>query len=75
MSGNTKLLTDEELKELTGYTFPSCQCKTLKENGVFFIVRKNGRPATTWAHVENPFNMRNKPEIETNQEPNFGALD
>lgn len=71
---DSRLLTDAELQELTGYTYPSRQCKALKESGVFFIVRKNGRPATTWSHVENPFNARNMPEAVSNQEPDFGAM-
>ena len=45
--------------------------KALKESGVFFVPRKDGRPGTTWDHVTNPAGLKlvvNKPEEE---EPNF----
>jgi hypothetical protein len=50
-----KLLTRAELEEITGFVQPKKQCECLRENGIFFIERKDGRPSTTWAHVEHPF--------------------
>ncbi|WP_391524185.1 hypothetical protein [Enterobacter mori] len=43
----------------------------MKESGVFFVPRKDGRPGTTWDHVTNPAGLKlvvNNPEEE---EPNF----
>ncbi|MEQ6971293.1 DUF4224 domain-containing protein [Pectobacterium polaris] len=45
------LLTDGELVELTGYKYPSKQCEALRRSGISFILRKDGRPRVTWAHV------------------------
>lgn len=69
----SRLLTNEEIKELTGYSSPSRQCQKLKEFGVFFIIRRDGRPSTTWAHIESPMSSRVK-EQRDNQEPNFEAI-
>lgn len=45
MSGQIqRFLTPEDLYQLTGYRRPSLQCKALRESGVFFIPRKDGRP-------------------------------
>ncbi|HGJ5877325.1 MAG TPA: DUF4224 domain-containing protein [Arsenophonus sp.] len=43
---NAVFITDEQMKELTGYQKPSKQCKVLKETGMFFIKRADGRPKT-----------------------------
>lgn len=69
----SRLLTNEEIKELTGYSSPARQCQKLKEAGIFFITRRDGRPSTTWAHIESPLISRAK-ELRDNQEPNFEAI-
>lgn len=64
-------ITPDDLYQLTGYRRPSLQCRALKESGVFFVPRKDGRPGTTWDHVTNPAGLKlvvNNPEEE---EPNF----
>ena len=49
MSGQSqRFLTPDDLYQLTGYRRPSLQCRALKESGVFFVPRKDGRPGTTW---------------------------
>jgi hypothetical protein len=72
MSGQSqRFLTPDDLYQLTGYRRPSLQCRALKESGVFFVPRKDGRPGTTWDHVTNPAGLKlvvNNPEEE---EPNF----
>ena len=72
MSGQSqRFLTPDDLYQLTGYRRPSLQCRALKESGVFFVPRKDGRPGTTWDHVTNPVGLKlvvNNPEEE---EPNF----
>lgn len=66
-----RFLTSEDLYHLTGYRRPSLQCKALKESGVFFIPRKDGRPGTTWEHVSNPIGLRTTPINSEEEEPNF----
>lgn len=71
MSEKSQFLTSEDLYTLTGYRRPSLQCKTLKECGVFFIPRKDGRPGLTWEHVSNPIGLRERPVNLEEEEPNF----
>jgi len=47
------------------------QCKALKESGVFFVPRKDGRPGTTWDHVSNPAGLRLVVSNPEEEEPNF----
>ncbi|CFQ36965.1 DUF4224 domain-containing protein [Yersinia bercovieri] len=70
----TKLLTHTELKEITGFVQPKKQCECLRENGIFFIERKDGRPSTTWAHVEYPLSSRNSTHSMPEDQPNYGAI-
>ncbi|PHM69279.1 DUF4224 domain-containing protein [Xenorhabdus kozodoii] len=75
MGVKTDIISDDDIAELTGYQIPSKQCATLKEAGIFFIVRRDGRPRTTWAHFNNPIAQRVRNYAPVPQEPNFGALD
>lgn len=72
MATSEQILTDKEIEEITGFKSPSKQCKRLKDAGVFFIVRKDGRPRTTWQHFNNPGinTEKNKSDVL----PNFGAI-
>ncbi|MCX0499697.1 DUF4224 domain-containing protein [Erwinia billingiae] len=72
--GHSKVLTPSDLKEITGYSFPSKQCESLRNSGIFFIKRPDGRPSTTWSHVENPILHRHKPMPDDKEEPNFEAI-
>ncbi|EBS7632288.1 DUF4224 domain-containing protein [Salmonella enterica] len=54
---------------------PSKQCDTLREAGIFFITRRDGRPRTTWGHFNNPLKHRAQAPVVEVAEPNFGALD
>lgn len=47
-------LTDEELRDLTGYQRPSKQIAWLKRNGVRFFVAADGHPRVLRAHLEGP---------------------
>jgi len=69
-----RFLTSEDLFLLTGYRRPSLQCKTLKECGIFFIPRKDGRPGTTWEHISNPIGLRDIPANPEEEEPNFKGM-
>lgn len=77
MRNDHDIITKEEIIELTGYHIPSKQCEALKNAGIFFIIRRDGRPQTTWGHFQDPLSLRHTPKAATeiSVEPNFGALD
>ncbi|MDX7988640.1 DUF4224 domain-containing protein [Xenorhabdus sp. 12] len=75
MDVNTGIISDADIAEITGYIIPSKQCEVLKEAGIFFITRRDGRPRTTWDHFNNPLAQRFRNYAPEPQEPNFGALD
>lgn len=72
--GDNSIISDADIEMLTGYKIPSKQCACLREAGVFFITRRDGRPRTTWKHFNDPLAQR-KPAVTGGIEPNFGALD
>ncbi|NHB94435.1 DUF4224 domain-containing protein [Photorhabdus cinerea] len=74
MDAQTGIISDTDIAELTGYKIPSKQCEALKEAGIFFVIRRDGKPRTTWEHFNNPLTQRIR-NIPPPQEPNFGALD
>lgn len=41
------ILSDRELRELTGYERPADQIKWLERNGVKYTLRRDGQPRTT----------------------------
>ena len=66
------LLTDEEVRDLTGYSRPSAQIRWLRRQGWRFTVNALGKPAIAVAE----FNRRmvgNGGAI-TQQEPDWNAL-
>lgn len=65
------LLTDSEVEELTGYSRPSDQCRALREHGILFVERRDGKPRTTWFNVNHPISVRG---YTGNDEHNFEAL-
>jgi len=69
------VISDGDLETLTGYKIASKQCETLRNAGIFFLIRRDGRPRTTWQHFNDPLAFRNKLPESTKKEPNFGALD
>lgn len=71
---DNSIIPDDVIAELTGYTTPSKQCESLRKAGVFFIERRDGRPRTTWKHLNDPLALRAKPQTTENNEPNWGAL-
>ncbi|MEI9717429.1 DUF4224 domain-containing protein [Enterobacter kobei] len=68
-------ISDADIEKLTGYKIPSKQCESLRDAGIFFITRRDGRPRTTWAHFNNPLSHRQKAIDANSPQPNFGALD
>ncbi|MCW2485761.1 DUF4224 domain-containing protein [Candidatus Symbiopectobacterium sp. NZEC127] len=69
------IISDEDIEMLTGYKIPSKQCESLRDAGIFFVTRRDGRPSTTWAHFNDPLSHRHKTPCDDNFQPNFGALD
>ncbi|CDH33780.1 DUF4224 domain-containing protein [Xenorhabdus bovienii] len=66
------VITETEMIELTGYKKPSKQCKALKDAGIFFLKRPDGRPRTTWGHFNKPLSKLSHPVFI--EEPDFGAM-
>lgn len=75
MKKESNIISDEEIELLTGYKIASKQCEILRDAGIFFITRKDGRPRTTWEHFNDPLSLRNKQAKDESMQPNFGALD
>lgn len=71
MITNAPLLSDEQMIELTGYTRPDDQCRTLREHGIEYVRRRDGKPRTTWYNVNHPRHVRLP---FSHAEPEFGAL-
>ncbi|WP_208952472.1 DUF4224 domain-containing protein [Rahnella sp. ChDrAdgB13] len=69
------IISDADIEVLTGYKIPTKQCEVLREAGIFFITRRDGRPRTTWQHFNDPLSHRHKDVSSSVIEPNFGALD
>ena len=71
------LITDEDMLDITGAQFPSKQCQILKEHGIAFVRRLDGRPRTTWFNFNHPLHSRHRPseeEIMEDEEPDFDAI-
>lgn len=47
------LLTPSDIAELTGCIKPQKQCAILRDAGVRFIRRNDGRPSVTWTSINN----------------------
>ncbi|TKU89867.1 MULTISPECIES: DUF4224 domain-containing protein [Citrobacter] len=74
-STRNDIISDPDIEMLTGYKIPSKQCESLREAGIFFITRRDGRPRTTWEHFNNPLSHRQKQAESDGPQPNFGALE
>ena len=68
---NSHFLTDADLEELTGYSRASDQCKALRDHGIVFVQRRDGKPRTTWFNVNHPKDVRMP---ANDSQPDFGAL-
>lgn len=75
MNTESDIISDVDIEKLTGYKIPSKQCEVLRDAGIFFITRRDGRPRTTWAHFNNPLSHRLKDTGSNDPQPNFGALE
>lgn len=68
-----EILTESELKELTGTESHAHQARVLRENGIFYVAGIGGRVRTTWYHVNHPASMRKSDSAEA--EPDWGAME
>jgi hypothetical protein len=70
---NTLTLSEDEVREITGYTRPAYQRRWLTERGFMFEVRRNGSPAILRTHLER--RMGGKASLHDGaSEPNWAAL-
>lgn len=49
-----KILTDEELEEITGVTRAYDQKRILEKNRIYYVERSDGKPKVCWYHVHHP---------------------
>lgn len=66
-----KLLTKEELIELTGSDKVFMQRRVLEKNGIYFIDKNDGEIAVTWHAVYHP----KAADRFSSNEPNFDAIE
>lgn len=72
---STILITDEEMIEITGAHYPNMQCQILRDHGIPFVRRRDGRPRTTWYNFNHPISSRHQqPESDDGVQPNFEGL-
>ncbi|RYM51263.1 DUF4224 domain-containing protein [Serratia proteamaculans] len=74
-NNENEIISDSDIERITGYKIASKQCEALKNAGIFFITRRDGKPSTTWGHFNYPVSLRQSQLVETGIQPNFGALD
>ncbi|MCX8958353.1 DUF4224 domain-containing protein [Erwinia psidii] len=73
MTTENDIISDADIALITGYEKPVRQCKALEKAGVWFVVRRDGRPCTTWTHFNNPLKHRGAPPVGS--EPDWGAME
>ena len=56
------LLSESEIKALTGYERADKQAKVLQEHGIFYVQRRDGTLAVTLHAVHNPAPYKPKPK-------------
>lgn len=70
-----KILSTNDLVTLTKYKQPKKQCAWLASAGIWFERGRDGRPSTTWYHVNHPLSIhRTQPVDSSRTEPNFEAM-
>lgn len=68
-----RLLTEDELTDLTGVEQPAAQKRWLENNGIHYFERQDRRPRTTWYHINHPA-LRKSAINDSASTPDFGAL-
>lgn len=67
---SSRLLTPEDLVELTGAKQPARQAVILEQHGIYYIKRIDGTITTTWEHVNKP----NGTTVISGNEPDFDQI-
>lgn len=62
------LLTDDDVRELTGAEQPAAQARVLREHGLHPVIRRDGRPRVTWEAVTQAMISRRSAE------PDFSSI-
>lgn len=73
MKTESDIISETDLALITGYTMGYKQCEALEKAGVWFVVRRDGRPCTTWTHFNNP--LKHRVAASAASEPDWGAMD
>lgn len=68
-----ELLTEAELYRLTGSKDPEGQKEVLRKSGVPFVLRRDRKPALTWAMV-NQSQLARAQSTTVTPQPNFSAI-
>jgi len=68
------ILSRAELHEITGAKMPWKIKQLLSKNGILFIEKMDGWPATTWAAVNAALGGNKSNSTPQNEEPNLGFL-
>lgn len=70
------ILSPGAMRKLTGYRQIKKQCEWLAQAGIWFKPSgDDGRPSTTWYHVNNPLTVRKSQHVDSVlTEPNFDAM-
>ncbi len=59
----TDVLNAEDLVDITGAKNPKLQCEVLRDNGIRFIRRHDGRPVVTWTSLNNMLSASSAPLV------------
>jgi hypothetical protein len=59
-----RLLTSEQLEQLTGYRQKAAQVRWLQKNGVRHYVRADGHPNVPESALDAPMTTRNGPKLD-----------
>ena len=68
-----RFLTDDELADATGAVQKNLQAEILTQNGIFYIVRRDGSIRTTWYHINHPTHLSHIGSPSPGM--NFGAIE
>lgn len=54
---SNQFLNQLELEDATGAKQPKVQAEVLDDNGVYYMVRRDGQIRVTWHHINNPLRL------------------
>ncbi len=68
------LMTPEDVKDVTGYAQAAQQCQALRDSGVRYVRRQDGRPSLTWTVFNNSLSPQAGKQEAGGDGFNLGAL-